>query len=191
VESNGAEAPVIYYWMAYDPCVNLNEWANEQQLLVQDPGDFFAFGMNSTCPLPNTPAPVIWQDYATNLTYYATVSPGKSLSISYVKLSVNGGESPLGIGIDLGSAIAWTIATTLMESQPEIGTAFLVIGALLGSFQYQYQLVAEVVNTIIIASDFLPPYNVSVYFSNLTPVYTVSGQSFTLPRELILINVTS
>jgi len=190
VEKSGAVAPVIYYWWAYDPCVNLNEWAYEQQVLMQDPGDFFAFDMNSTCPLPNTPAPVIWQDYATNLTYYANVSPGKSLSISYVKLSVNGGESPLGIGIDVGSAIAWTIATTLM-TQPEIGTAFLVIGALLGSFQYQYQPVAASINSITIVSDFLPPYNVSVYYSNLTPAYTVSGQSFTLPNELILINVTS
>jgi hypothetical protein len=191
VENNGAEAPVIYYWRAYDPCVNLSEWAYEQQVLMQDPGDFFAFGMNSTCPLPNTPAPVIWQDYAVKLTHYATVSPGKSLYISYVKLSVNGGESPLGIGIDAGSAIAWTIATTLMESQPEIGAAVLVIGALLGSFQYQYQLVAASINSITITSYFSPPYNVSAYYSNLTPVYTVSGQSFTLPKELILINVTS
>jgi hypothetical protein len=76
-----------------------------------------------------------------------------------------------------------------MESQPEIGAAVLVIGALLGSFQYQ--LVAASINSITITSYFSPPYNVSAYYSNLTPVYTVSGQSFTLPKELILINVTS
>jgi hypothetical protein len=75
VENSGAVAPVLYDWWAYDPCVNLNEWAWEQQLLMQDPGDFYGYGVNSTCPLPNTPAPVIWQDYAKNLTYYANVSP--------------------------------------------------------------------------------------------------------------------
>jgi len=191
VENSGAVAPVIYYWRAYDPCINVSEWAREQQVLMQNSSYFFKAGMNSTCPLPNTPAPVIWQDYAAKLTYYANVSPGKSLYISYVDLSVNGGESPLGIGIDAGSAIASAIGTGLMESRPEMGAAFLVIGALLGAFQYQYQSVAVTVNSITIASDFLPPYNVNVYFSNLTPVYIVSGQSFTLPRELILINVTS
>ena len=191
VENNGAVAPVIYSWWAYDPCVNLNEWAWEQQLLMQDPGDFYGYGVNSTCPLPNTPAPVIWQDYATNLTHYATVSPGKSLYKSYVDFSVNGGELPLGIGIDAGSAMAWIIETVLIVSQPEVGAALYVIGALLGAFQYQSNSVAVSVNTITIVSDFSPPYNVNVYYSNLTPVYTVSDQGFTLPNELILINVTS
>jgi hypothetical protein len=190
-ESNGAVAPVIYAWEAYDPCINLNEWAYEQQVLMQDPGDFFAFGMNATCPLPNTPAPVIWQDYAAKLTHYTTLNYGPSYrDIAYVKLSVNGGESPLGIGIDAGSAIAWIIGTALMASQPEIGATVEVIGALLGAFQYQSNSVAEAVNEIIIINNF-PSYHVNVYFSNLTPVYTVSGQSFTLPKELVLINVTS
>jgi hypothetical protein len=193
VENDGAVAPVIYAWEAYDPCINLNEWAWEQQLLMQDPGDFYGYGINSTyCPLPNTPAPVIWQDYATKLTYYTTLNYGPSYrDIAYVHLSVNGGESPLGIGLDAGSAIVWTIGTALMASQPEVGAVVEVIGALLGAFQYQYQSVAVKVNSITIASEFLPPYNVNVYFSNLTPVYTVSGQSFTLPKELVLINVTS
>ena len=192
-ESDGAEAPVIYYWMAYDPCINPSEWAYEQQVLMQDPGDFFAFGMNATCPLPNTPAPVIWQDYATNLTYYANVSPYTSLYKSYVDLSVNGGESPLGIGIDAGSAIASIIGTGLMvlPGGQAAGAVLEVIGALLGAFQYQSQSVAADVNTITITSYFSPPYSVYVYFSNLTPVYTIGGQSFTLPKELILINVTS
>jgi hypothetical protein len=190
-ESNGAVAPVIYAWEAYDQCVNLNEWAWEQQFLMQDPGDFYGYGINSTCPLPNTPAPAIWEDYATKLTYYTTLNYGPSYrDIAYVKLSVNGGESPLGIGIDAGSAIAWIIGTALMASQPEIGATVEVIGALLGAFQYQSNSVAEAVNEIIIINNF-PSYHVNVYFSNLTPVYTVSGQSFTLPKELVLINVTS
>jgi len=146
-ESDGAMAPVIYNWWAYDPCVNLSEWAYEQQVLMQDPGDFFKAGMNSTCPLPKTPAPVIWQDYATNLTYFTSVNPSSQQYYYYVKLSVNGGELPLGIGIDAGSAIAWTIGTAPMASQPEIGAALYVIAALLDSFQYQYYAVAEAVNS--------------------------------------------
>jgi len=190
VENSSAVAPVIYAWEAYDPCINLNEWAYEQQVLVQDPGDFFAFGMNSTCPLPNTPAPVIWQDYAVKLTHYANVSPGNmNFQVYYAELSVNGGESPLGIGIDAGSAIAWIIGTALMVSQPEVGAVVEVIGALLGAFQYTTTSVAENANIISIYN--ILPYYVNMYFSNLTPVYTVSGQSFTLPKELILINVTS
>jgi hypothetical protein len=194
VKNNGAVAPVIYYWWAYDPCVNPNEWAWEQQLLMQDPGDFYGYGVNSTCPLPNTPAPVIWEDYAKNLAHYATVSPGKILSIYYVNLSVNGGESPLDIGIDLGSAIASMIGMGLMvvPGGQAAGAVLEVIGALLGAFQYQRNSMTVTVNSITIASNFLPPYNVYVYFSNLTPVYTVNGgQSFTLPKGLILINVTS
>ncbi len=190
-ESNGAEAPVIYRWFAYDPCINLNEWAYEQQVLMQAPSYFFGTGMNSTCPLPNTPAPVIWQDYATKLTHYATINSSSQQEYFYVDLSVNGGESPLGIGIDAGSAIASIIGTmAFMASQPEISAAFLVIGALLGAFQYQYQSLAAGVNTITISNS-LPNYYVNVYYSNLTPVYTVSGQRFTLPKELILINVSS
>jgi hypothetical protein len=189
VENDGAVAPVIYHWFAYDPCVNLSEWAKEQQVFMQSPSYFFGTGMNSTCPLPNTPAPVIWQDYATNMTYFTTMNPNSQQEYSYVDLSVNGGESPLGIGIDAGSAIASVIGTVLMASQPEVGAAFLVIGALLGAFQYQYQSLAASVNTITIYNPL--PYNVSVYYTNLTPAYTVSGQSFTLPKELILMNVTS
>jgi hypothetical protein len=189
VKNNNAEAPVIYYWRAYDPCVNLNEWAWEQQLLMQDPGDFYGYGVNSTCPLPNTPAPVIWQDYDTNLTFYANVSPGSWLYKYYVDFFFNGGEPPLGIGLDLGSAIASIIETVLMVSQPEVGAAVELIGALLGAFQYQSYSVAMVENQIMTSNNL--PYYVNVYYSNLTPVYTVSGYGFTLPNELILINVTS
>ena len=190
-ESDGAEAPVIYNWWAYDPCVNLSEWAYEQQVLMQSPSYFFGTGMNSTCPLPNTPAPVIWQDYDTNMTYFTSVNPNTQQKYSYVDLSVNGGESPLGIGIDAGSAIAWTIGTALMASQPEVGAAVLVIGALLDSFQYQYQSVAASVNSFFVDNTYTSQY-VNVYYSDLTPMYVnASGSSFTLPRELILINVSS
>jgi len=193
VENNGAEAPVIYSWEAYDPCVNLNEWASYQEALMQNPNSIYYGEINSSCLPPNTPAPVIWQDYAANLTYYTTLNYGPSYrDIAYVDLSVNGGESPLGIGLDAGSAIASIIGTALM-TQPETaaaGAVIEVIGALLGAFQYQSNSVAEVVNEIIIDNNF-PSYYVYVYFSNLTPVYTVSGQSFTLPKELVLINVTS
>jgi hypothetical protein len=190
VEKNGAEAPVIYSWTAYDPCVNLSEWAWEQQLLMQDPGDFYGYGVNSTCPLPNTPAPVIWQDYAAKLTYYANLSPGNmNFETYYVKFSLNGFGTPLDTVINAGSAIAWTIETLLMVSQPEIGVAIEVIGALLDAFQYQSYLVAVIANFVTIPNNL--PYYVNVYFSNLTPMYTVSGQSFTLPNELVFINVTS
>jgi len=205
VKNSGAVAPVIYYWMAYDPCVNLSEWAQEQQALMQDPGDppglsgdliaypgGYGGGGGATCPLPNTPAPVIWEDYAAKLTHYATVNPNTSLYKSYVDLSVNGGESPLGIGLDLGSAIASIIGTGLMlvPGGQAAGAVLEVIGALLGAFQYQSNSVAASVNTITITNS-LPNYSVYVYFSNLTPVYTIGGQSFTLPKELILINVSS
>jgi hypothetical protein len=190
VENKSAVAPMIYYWSAYDPCVNLSAWAWEQQALMQDPYYLFDSGTNYWCPLPNTPAPVIWQDYATKLTHYANVSPyNLNFQIYYVDLSVNGGESPLGIDIDAGSAIAWTIGAALMASQPEIGATVEVVGALLGAFQYTTTSVAETANYISVYNQL--PYNVNMYYSNLTPVYTVGGQRFTLPRELVLINVTS
>jgi len=190
VENSGAVAPVIYHWFAYDPCINVSEWAYEQQVLMQSPSYFFGTGMNSTCPLPNTPAPVIWQDYATNLTYFTTKNPNSQQQYSYVDFFVNGGESPLGIGINAGSAIASIIETVLMVSQPEVGAAVELIGALLDSFQYQSYSVAVTVNIFFVDNTYLSQY-VNVYYSNLTPMYTVSDQGFTLPRELILINVSS
>ena len=190
-ESDGAEAPVIYNWFAYDPCINVSEWAYEQQVLMQAPSYFFGTGMNSTCPLPNTPAPVIWQDYDTNMTYFTTKNPNSQQQYSYVDFFVNGGESPLGIGINAGSAIASIIETVLMASQPEVGAAVLVIGALLDSFQYQYHSVAEAVNSFFVDNTY-PSQYVNVYYSDLTPVYVnASGYSFTLPKELILINLSS
>jgi len=73
----------------------------------------------------------------------------------------------------------------------EVGDILKVIGALLGSFQYQSNSVAASVNTITISNPYTN-YYVNVYYGGLTPVYyTVSGYGFTLPRELILINVSS
>jgi hypothetical protein len=190
-ESDGAVAPVIYNWFAYDPCVNLNERASYQEALMQSPNSLYYGEINSSCLPPNTPAPVIWQDYATNLTYYTSVNPSSQQQYSYVDLSVNGGESPLGIGIDAGSAIASIIGTALMASQPEIGAALYVIAALLDSFQYQYHSVAASVNSFFVDNTY-PSQYVNVYYSDLTPMYVnASGYSFTLPKELILINVSS
>ena len=190
-ESDGAVAPVIYNWFTYDPCVNLSEWASYQEALMQSPNSLYYGEINSSCLPPNTPAPVIWQDYATNLTYFTTVNPSSQQKYSYVDLSVNGGESLLGIGIDAGSAIASIIGTALMASQPEVGAAVLVIAALLDSFQYQYHSVAVSVNSFFVDNTY-PSQYVNVYYSDLTPMYVnASGYGFTLPRELILINLSS
>jgi len=176
-----------YGWGAYDPCVNLSEWAHEQQILMQNSSYSFGAGMNSTCPLPKTPAPVIWQDYATNLTNYATMKPGGNFAeLSYeLSYSVNGTIiSPLGAGIDLGSAIA-----SVMEGkdfgQPG-ATAFAdLIAGVLNPFQWVY-------NEIAALNGLWRGYYVNIYFNDLTPVYyNASGYGFTLPGKLVLINVTS
>jgi len=176
-----------YSWRAYDPCVNLSEWATEQQVLMQNSSYFFEAGMNSTCPLPNTPAPVIWQDYATNMTNYAMMKPGGNFAeLSYeLSYSVNGTIiSPLGAGIDLGSAIA-----SVMEGkdfgQPG-ATAFAdLIAGVLNPFQWVY-------NEIAALNGLWRSYYVNIYFNDLTPVYyNASGYGFTLPGKLVLINVSS
>ncbi|MGC9072522.1 hypothetical protein [Acidilobus sp.] len=162
---------------------------------MQSPGYFFGTGMNSTCPLPNTPAPVIWQDYATNLTYYATMSPSSTLTKAFVGLSVgvNGASSPLGVGLDLGSAIASATETmSMIFGQAEVAAAADLVAGVLNSFQYQSYSVAVSANTILIDNGLPQGYYASAYFSNLTPVYyNASGYGFTLPRELVFINLTS
>jgi hypothetical protein len=177
----------LYRWWGYDKCVNLSEWAREQQALMQNSSYFFKAGMNSTCPLPNTPAPVIWKDYAVDLTHYATVRPGNILDISPDDLSysVNGTiYRRISTGIDLGSAIA-----SVMEDkdfgQPG-ATAFAdLIAGVLSPFQYQTFYFISVDNS-------LPRYYVNVYYSGLTPVYyNASGYGFVMPRGLIFINVSS
>jgi len=176
-----------YGWWAYDPCVNLSEWAHEQQVFLQNSSYFFEAGMNSTCPLPKTPAPVIWEDYAVDLTHYATVRPGGNfIELSYeLSYSVNRTIiSPLGAGIDLGSAIA-----SVMEGkdfgQPG-ATAFAdLIAGVLNPFQWVY-------NEITALNGLPRGYYVNIYFNDLTPVYyNASGYGFTLPGKLVLINLTS
>jgi len=186
-ESDGAEAPVIYNWFAYDPCVNLSEWAIEQQVFMQSPSYSFGAGMNSTCPLPNTPAPVIWQDYAVKLTNYTAVKPGNFLDISSDDLShsVNGTiYRRISTGIDLGSAIA-----SVMEGkdfgQPGAAAFADLIAGVLNPFQWVY-------NEITAFNDLPRGYYVNIYFNDLTPVYyNASGYGFTLPGKLVLINLTS
>ena len=179
----------LYYWRAYDPCVNLSEWAHEQQVLMQNSSYFFKAGMNSTCPLPKTPAPVIWEDYAVDLTNYTTVRPGNSLYIfsDDFSYSVNGTiYRRISTGIDLGSAIASVMEGKAFAGQPG-ATAFAdLIAGVLNPFQYQ------VFSNIMVSNTFPPPYYVNVYYSDLTPVYyNASGYGFTLPRGLIFINLTS
>jgi hypothetical protein len=179
----------LYYWWAYDKCVNLSEWAHEQQVLVQNSSYFFKAGMNSTCPLPNTPAPVIWQDYATDLTNYTAVRPGNFLYIFSDDLShsVNGTiYRRISTGIDLGSAIASVMEGKAFAGQPGAAAFADLIAGVLNPFQYQ------VFSNIMVSNTFPPPYYINVYYSGLTPVYyNASGYGFTLPRGLILVNVSS
>jgi hypothetical protein len=176
-----------YGWWAYDWCVNLSEWAHEQQVFLQNSSYFFEAGINSTCPLPKTPAPVIWEDYAVDLTHYTTVRPGGNfVELSYeLSYSVNRTIiSPLGAGIDLGSAIA-----SVMEGkdfgQPGAAAFADLIAGVLNPFQWVY-------NDITAFNDLPRGYYVNIYFNDLTPVYyNASGYGFTLPGKLVLINVTS
>jgi len=176
-----------YGWWAYDPCVNLSEWAHEQQVLMQNSSYFFEAGMNSTCPLPKTPAPVIWEDYAVDLTHYATVRPGGNfIELSYeLSYSVNRTIiSPLGAGIDLGSAIA-SVMKGKDFGQPGAAAFADLIAGVLNPFQWVY-------NEITAFNDLPRGYYVNIYFNDLTPVYyNASGYGFTLPGKLVLINLTS
>jgi len=176
-----------YSWWAYDKCVNLSEWAREQQILMQNSSYSFGAGANFTCPLPNTPAPVIWEDYATNLTNYTAVRPYSMFNafsddFSY---SVNGTiYRRISTGIDLGSAIASVMEGKAFGQPGAIAFTDLIAGVL-SPFQYQ-------TSYIIFVSNPLPNYYVNVYYSGLTPVYyNASGYGFVMPRGLILVNVSS
>jgi len=181
----------LYYWWGYDKCVNLSEWAHEQQALLQNSSYSFEAGMNSTCPLPKTPAPVIWEDYAVDLTNYTAVRPNSGFSafsgdLSY---SVNGTiyrpiYRRISTGIDLGSAIASVMESKAFGQPAAIAFADLIAGVL-NPFQYQTFYFIGVSNTF-------PRYYVNVYYSDLTPVYyNASGYGFAMSRGLIFINLTS
>jgi hypothetical protein len=181
----------LYDWWAYDKCVNLSEWAYEQQVFLQNSSYFFEAGMNSTCPLPKTPAPVIWEDYAVDLTNYTAVRPISMFSaFSYdFSYSVNGTiyrpiYRRISAGIDLGSAIASVMESKAFGQPGAIAFADLIAGVL-NPFQYQTFYVMGVSNT-------LPRYYVNVYYSDLTPVYyNACGYRFAMSRGLIFINLTS
>ena len=179
----------LYGWESHDPCVNLSEWTHEQQVLMQNSSYFFKAGVNSTCPLPNTPAPVVWEDYAVDLTHYGTVRPGGNfIEFSYeLSYSVNGTFfNTLGAGIDVGSAIASVMEGKDFGQPGAIAFADLIAGVL-DPFQYWG------VYNVITALNGLPPgYYVNIYFNDLTPVYyNASGYGSTLPGKLVLINVSS
>jgi hypothetical protein len=178
-----------YSWGGYDKCVNLSEWAHEQQVLMQNSSYFFKAGVNSTCPLPNTPAPVIWEDYAVKLTNYTAVRPNDYLYISSNDLSrsVNGTiYRRMSVGIDLGSAIASVMEGKAFAGQPGVAAFADLIAGVLNPFQYQ------VFSLIMVSNTFPRGYYVNVYYSGLTPVYyNASGYGFVMPRGLILINLTS
>jgi len=178
-----------YGWKGYDPCVNLSEWAHEQQALLQNSSYFFKAGMNSTCPLPKTPAPVIWEDYAVKLTNYTAVRPNDYLDISSDDLSrsVNGTiYRRISVGIDLGSAIASVIEGKAFAGQPGVAAFTDLIAGVLNPFQYQ------VFSLIGVSNTFPRGYYVNVYYSDLTPVYyNASGYGFVMSRGLIFINVSS
>jgi len=178
-----------YGWEGYDPCVNLSEWAYEQQVLMQNSSYSFGAGANFTCPLPKTPAPVIWQDYAVKLMNYTTLKPNDYLDISSddFSYSVNGTiYSRIGVGIDLGSAIASVMEGKAFAGQPGAAAFADLIASVLNPFQYQ------VFSLIMVSNTFPRGYYVNVYYSGLTPVYyNASGYGFAMSRGLILINLTS
>jgi hypothetical protein len=155
---------------------------------MQNSSYFFKAGMNSTCPLPKTPAPVIWEDYAVKLTNYTAVRPNDYLDISSddFSRSVNGTiYRRIGVGIDLSSAIA-SVMEGKAFGQPGAAAFTDLIASVLNPFQYQ------VFSLIMVSNTFPRGYYVNVYYSGLIPVYyNASGYGFVMPRGLILINLTS
>ena len=195
VESGSALAPALYHWMAFDPCVNLTAWADEYPKVefgYGNPGlpqQVYAAVVNETCPMPNTPAPVDWQDYAYYITYETEVPPGNSTSFPYVKLEEATGPSPLGVVIDTGSALATTAGLLTVAAGMGVPVADMafVVAAVLDSVQFSSNAVAAVVNSVDIYSSTVN--TTFVYFSNMTPRYFLesNGINLTLPRDLVFI----
>ena len=195
VESGSAMAPALYHWMAFDPCVNLTAWADEYPKIEYGygnpglPQQVYAAIVNETCPIPNTPAPVDWQDYAYYITYETAVPPGNSTGFPYVKLEEATGPSPLGVVIDAGSALATTaglLAVAAGMGVPVADLAF-VVAAVLGSVQFSSSTIAAEANSVAVFSSKIN--TTFVYFSNMTPRYFLesNGINLTLPRDLIFI----
>ncbi|MEB2793175.1 MAG: hypothetical protein LRS41_03855 [Caldisphaeraceae archaeon] len=192
VKSNGAIAPVLYKWLAYDPCVNITQWAEEYYNIKYNNGNIPPTVINATCPIPNTPAPVNWEDYEHNLTYLTTVNSGvEKFVLSYVNIEGNSGQSAIGAVIDAGSALASTVGIAALASgigAPVSSVAF-VVSAILNSVQFTSHSVTLLITLVHVDNQL--PVSVSVYYSNMTPLYTYEGQKYTLPRFLVLINATS
>lgn len=200
IKSGNAVAPAIYLWQAYDPCVNVSAWAHEYPKVefgYGNPGlpqEVYDEIVNASCPMPNTPAPVDWQDYAYNMTKVAVLQPGGVFNRSYVNLEATTGPSTLGAALDAGSALASAGAAALIAAgvaAPEASLA-LVVAALMSSVQFTTVAAAESANYIFAYS--YQETNVTfVYLSNMTPKYSMesNGLSVTLPRELILINTSA
>ena len=190
VKSGGAMAPALYSWEAHDTCVSPSTWAQEYEAIeFEGLPPYVAWSINQSCPIPNTPAPVDWMDYNYNLTLIATLQPAGNFSKFYVNLEVNGGESPMGVAIDAGSALISVGAAALIAAgiaAPEVDVA-LVLAALMSSVNfvsYSYAMSANVLEV----QNFFTNASVYTYISNLTPLYTSGSLKFTLPRELLFIN---
>jgi len=190
-KNNGAIAPALYSWEAYDPCVNISQWAEEYYNIKHNGGVPPAV-INSTCPIPNTPAPVDWEDYEHNLTYLTTVSSGvKKIVLCYVNIEGNSEQSTIGAVIDAGSALASTIGVVTLASgigAPVSSVAF-VVSAILNSVQFTSHSITFLITQVNVDNEL--PVSVSVYYSNMTPLYVYGGQKYTLPRFLVSMNATS
>ncbi|MGC9071259.1 MAG: hypothetical protein ACP5HK_00970 [Acidilobus sp.] len=185
VESGSVIAPAVYSWEAYDRCVNLSEWAYEQQVLTQAPSYFFGTGMNSTCPLPNTPAPVMWQDYATHLVEQGVYPPGTFPIIGYYEFQgYSSPQTPVGTALDVGSAVAGVVAAILWLVAPEYAVPASVIAALLNGVQVSSVSISQETMVSNVATE---GYYTAVMFSNLTPTYVQGSYTYPLPRVMFYI----
>ncbi|WP_292319590.1 hypothetical protein [Caldisphaera sp.] len=194
LKSYSSIAPALYSWEAYDPCINISQWAKEYNGIIWDnqAGQPIPISViNSTCPIPNTPAPVDWQDYEYNTTLNTTVGPSTKILYSYVNLEKSDVPSTIGSVLDVGSALASTAGIVSLASgigAPVSSVAFTISG-ILNSIQFSSNSIALQIVQITVNNRL--PIATSVYYSNMTPLYIMNGvNNYTLPRELILINAS-
>ncbi|MGC9210381.1 MAG: hypothetical protein ACP5FT_03870, partial [Acidilobus sp.] len=141
--------------------------------------------MNSTCPLPNTPAPVMWQDYATDLVEQGVYLPWRAAMILYNQLQGNGSVlTPVATALDIGSAVANSVAAALRQVAPEYAVPAPVIAALLGGVQVS---IASLSPAVMMANVPTGGYYTAVMFSNLTPTYVQGSYTYPLPRVMFYI----
>ena len=194
LKSYSSIAPSLYSWEAYDPCINISQWAKEYNGIIWDnqAGQPIPISViNSTCPIPNTPAPVDWQDYEYNTTLNTTVGPSTKILYSYVNLEKSDVPSTIGSVLDVGSALASTAGIVSLASgigAPVSSVAFTISG-ILNSIQFSSNSIALQIVQITVNNRL--PIATSVYYSNMTPLYIMNCvNNYTLPRELILINAS-